>query len=108
MTKLLVHLPDDLFERLHREADARKLPLEEAALAALRRGLGEPSDRTLSDEDLMERFICESGLFAAPDQKLGGELERRAKDMPPEERERLAEVLSRGKSPSEMIIEDRG
>lgn len=108
MPELLVHLPDDLFERLRREAEARRATPEEVALAALRQALAPTPDLAGSEGERLERFIRESGLFAPPERKLGPELEKLARDLSPEERERLAEALSRGKSLSEMIIEDRG
>lgn len=108
MTRLLVHLPDDLFERLLKEAEARGATPEEVALTALRQVLAPRPDLAGSEGERLQRFIRGSGLFAPPERKLGPELEKLARDLPPEERQRLAEALSRGKSLSEMIIEDRG
>lgn len=108
MAELLVHLPEELFQCLRREAESRNKSLEEVVLATLREALGSLRDQAPPEAERLERFIRESGLFAPPHQKLGAELERRARAVSPEERERLAEALSRGKSLSEMIIEDRG
>lgn len=108
MTELLVHVPEDLHQCLRKEAESRKISLEEVVLVTLRQALGRPSDQTLPEAGRLERFIRESGLFAPPHLKLGPDLERRAREVSPEERERLAEALSRGKSLSEMIVEDRG
>lgn len=108
MVELHVRLPEDLFQQLQREADSRKIPLEEMVLAAIRQCLGIPGEQEPPQAGRLERFVRESGLFAPPHRKLSPELEKLAREVPPDERERLAEALSRGKSLSEMIIEDRG
>ena len=108
MADLLVHLPEDLYGRLQREAEAEGLTVENFLLSLLRRELARPPDQGPTAAEGLERFVRESGLFAPPNQKLGPELEKRVKDVSPADRERLAEALSRGKSLSEMIIEDRG
>jgi hypothetical protein len=107
MMELLLHVPADLLQRLQEEAESQKISLEEVVLGTLRRGMIGARDR-VAEAGRWERFIRESGLFAPPHQKLGPGLLRLAREVPPEERDRLAEALSRGRSLSEMVIEDRG
>ena len=107
MAQLVLDLPQDLLDRVQEEARRRKVPLQDLIVASLEgqlSGRGEP----VAEAGRLARFVRESGLFAPPDRKLGPELAAVARTATPEERERLATALSRGKSLSEMIIEDRG
>ena len=108
MADLLVHLPEDLYDRLLKEAESKGVTVEDILVSLLRQRLGSLRDGGTTETARLERFVHDSGLFAPPHQKLGPELEKRAKHVSSEERERLSEALSRGKSLSEMIIADRG
>ena len=108
MASVHVELPEDLYHRLSREAKSRGASVEETLVAILRQTVGGGSERVRENDADLERFVQESGLFATADRKLGPALEKRARDVSPEERERLADALSRGRSLSEMILEDRG
>ena len=107
MPQLTIQISSSLLGKLQEQAQIFNKPIDEWVVERLE-AISEPKLEPLSEEERMAKFLRESGLFAAPEDKLGPELEALADYVSEEEREQLAEALSRGKPLSEMIIEDRG
>ena len=61
-----------------------------------------------TQQQRLNNFIKESDLFLRDEEKLGPTLNQWAEIASPDERDRLAQVLSRGTPLSTLIIEDRG
>ncbi len=107
MPELAIQLGEQVFEKLYAYAAHHHKTPQEIVIDSLEATLAEGAD-SIYQQERIQQFLRESGLFARLDQKLGIELETSLQPISQTEQEQLAQALSRGKSLSEIIIEDRG
>ena len=107
MPELAIQLGEKVFEKLYAYATHHHKTPQEIVIDSLEATLAEGSD-SITQHERTQQFLRESGLFACLDQKLGPELEALLQSISQAEQEQLSQALSRGKSLSEIIIEERG
>lgn len=98
--QLTIQLPESLLYKLRKQAEECDKRIEELIIEKLEK-------EALSEREQMEKFVHESGLFAPQRDKLGPELRKLARLIPPERKAQLARKASIGKPLSQIIIEDR-
>lgn len=107
MPDLTVQLSESLFKKLDTYATNQRKTPQEIVIESLEANLTDDAG-SMTQRERMQQFLRTSSLFSSEDQKLGPELETLLQPISQAERERLAQALSKGKSLSEIIIEDRG
>jgi len=116
MPQLTLQISDSLLGKLRKQAEIYDISVDEWIVDRLET-IMEPvtfsehkqaDTELLSEEERMEKLLRESGLFAAPEDNIGPELEKLARPISAERRRELAKKASVGKPLSEIIIEDRG